>query len=90
MGTHITDRTLKSFMWQSKGLRPFGEAIGVSHIKKKIKFRHYNLDQEHRSCRIMTKHGYMQTQERSDNILYSLTPKGIALYDSYIISLGHS
>lgn len=85
MGTYINQRVIKSFMWQAKGLKPNGIACGVSHIKQKIKLRHYNMDVEHRALRIMAKHGYMNTQERSDNILYTMAPKGIALYDSMII-----
>lgn len=86
MGPHINKRVLGYFKSSAKNLVE-GKAIAVRCCKRKFKCGGLDLDAHHRALRIMTKHGYMQAKEVGSDIDYTMTPKGIALYDSLTIYL---
>lgn len=87
MGTYINKRTLLYFMSSMKNVVE-GKAVAVRCIEKKIKLTGLDLDKHNRALRIMAKHGYLNAEKSGGNIDYTMTPKGIALYDSLIIYLG--
>lgn len=87
MGTYISNQALNYFMSSSKNLVE-KRAIAIYCSKRKIKCGKLDLDAHHRALRIMTKCGYMKSKEMGPGMEYTLTPKGIALYDSLFIALG--
>ena len=62
-----------------------GKAIAIRFNTRKIKAGKIDLDSWHRSCRIMSKCGYLIAKNYGSYIDYTITPKGKALYDSLLI-----
>lgn len=86
MGTYINRRTLSYFKGSMRNVIE-GKAIAVRCCERKFKVGVLDLDSHHRALRIMSKKGYLKAQKIGGYIDYTMTPRGIALYDSLTILL---
>jgi hypothetical protein len=86
MGTYINRNVLGYFIYTAKS-QIEGRASAVKCLIKKISVGKLDLDAYHRSLRIMSKMGYLKAKEEGADVYYTITPKGIALYDSVAICL---
>lgn len=82
MGTYINRKMLLNFVAYTKGLIE-GEAQCVRCTNQRFK----ETEPYHRSLRILAKRGYLDAKKNRSHTDYYMTPKGLALYDSIVISL---
>jgi len=82
MGNYISYSTVCQFLQSAKSLTS-GKTSGILCSSKRITMRGLDLDGHSRRHRLLEQHGYMQAEEMGKDHLYTLTPKGLALYDYY-------
>lgn len=85
MGPYINRRTLLRFMSMARSLVE-KRAVAVRCSQRRIRMAGLDLDAEYRTMRLMAKLGYMSRKEEGGYDLFAITPKGIALYDTMLIS----
>lgn len=86
MDAYINKKTLMVFKGMMKNVAN-DHAIALQCSKRKWRFDKLDLDSNHRSLRIMAKAGYLYAEEKGDKMWYTLSPKGLALYDSITLKL---
>lgn len=82
MGAYINKRMISNFMSLTRGIIE-GDAICFRCTNHKFK----ETESHHRSIRILAKRGYLEAKNIGSHTDYYITPKGLALYDSVLISL---
>lgn len=83
MADYLSLDTYAQFLTSAKALSTDTECIVFSERRYRIKG--VDLDASHRHHRICTKHGLLEATEIRGEIEYRLTPKGMAVYDQYVI-----
>ena len=83
MGYHLTRSTALTFLQMATAVVEKGSS-GTLGRNRPITSPGLDLDGPTRHLRIMEKHGYVVSEKYgSEHRLYTLTPKGVALYDYY-------
>lgn len=85
MGTHLSKTVFRQFLTTGKSMIA-GQTNCVVCSNKKITFPVIDTDGFHRCFRIMAKHGLMEAEEKSDGTYYTITPKGVAVIDFFMLS----
>lgn len=85
MGVHLSETVFRQFLSTGKSMIA-GQTNSVVCSNKKITFPGIDTDSYHRCFRIMHKHGLMAAEEKSDGTYYTITPKGVAVIDFFMLS----
>lgn len=80
MGVKINRKMLVFFYGVTKNLVE-GKASGIGVGNTKIKIRGLDLDAYNRRMRLFARAGYFKVQKGGSYDIYTMAPKGYALYD---------